>query len=397
MQQQLKTGVIGKTNYDFILSSLLFLYCAFLPFEEALASSFGSVLRLFGLLIIAYCVLAFFRVKISTSEFRIIAPFLLWIFYSFLSVIWSRDFSWWFYFFKMYVAQMAFVCVLVAYRKKISFEYVKAGLMLGAFLASAFIIFSPQQSIMTADGRRSIVLFGNEFDPNIVASIIMIGIFSVAEKIFSFKKLSFIHLILVSFFSLGLFFTGSRGGVISLVVGLIVLLLLQAKRKETRKRALLLLALCAAIVLFASLVLPEELIAARFSKETIFGFDEIETGSHGRYVIWKHAISLIGNAPLLGVGCGNFFSAIAEVYKECASHNLYILLLVENGVVGFLIFATGIVFLFREVYKRKAVPVFSLLCAVFVMAMTLDTITYKYFWISVFVAIVAAAEPINIE
>ena len=58
-------------------------------------------------------------------------------------------------------------------------------------------------------------------------------------------------------------------------------------------------------------------------------------------------------SPIIGYGSGNFFSAIATVYKECASHNMYILLLVEEGLVGLLIFGCGLFGIFKQLYKKQ--------------------------------------------
>ena len=200
--------------------------------------------------------------------------------------------------------------------------------------------------------------------------------------------------------AIGMLFTGSRGALISLVAGFGVQLFLQMKKKNTRKKALFMVFLWVVIVFVALAVLPSELILSRFSKETLFGFNELASGSHNRYTIWKNALTLIWKAPIIGYGCGNFFSAIATVYRECASHNLYILLFVEGGVIGFLIFVYGLAKLLFGAYKRQLYSVLGMLFSVLVMAITLDSITYKYFWVAIIfsaISIIKSDENLTVK
>ena len=114
MQQKLKMVVTGndqkeKQKFDIVLSTLLFLYCAALPFEEALASSFGSVLRFLGVLIIGYSVCIYCRYRIRIYTLRFLIPFALWMLIALISVLWSEDISWWIYFVQIYLFQFIFV------------------------------------------------------------------------------------------------------------------------------------------------------------------------------------------------------------------------------------------------------------------------------------------------
>lgn len=400
MQNLLKTGAIGKTKNDLILSVLMFLYCALLPFEEAFAYSFGSILRIFGVLIIAYIFFSFISEPVKRYNLFLLAPFIIWVIYSAVSVIWSDDFSWWSYFFKIYISQIALVVFVVLYCEHINFEYLKNGLIVGAVIASAMLILMPASSQLTEEGRRTIIIFDKVFDPNIVASIISLGLFMIIGKIFSQKSRKKLYIFLMIILAIGMLFTGSRGALISLVAGFGVQLFLQMKKKNTRKKALFMVFLCVVIVIVALAVLPSELILSRFSKETLFGFNELASGSHNRYTIWKNALTLIWKAPIIGYGCGNFFSAIATVYRECASHNLYILLFVEGGVIGFLIFVYGLAKLLFGAYKRQLYSVLGMLFSVLVMAITLDSITYKYFWVAIIfsaISIIKSDENLTVK
>ena len=394
MRQQLKTVVIGNDQkhvrkFDIVLSILLFLYCALLPFEEALATSFGSVLRWLGILIIGYCILIYHSYKVNVGTFRLLVPFGIWMIFSVISIIWSMDIDWWRYFTMIYLMQFAFVLFTVAYYKKINLRFMQSGLIVGAVIASAVLIFMPQSSQITQEGRRTVVILGQQLDPNIVATIIMIGIFSCLDRVFLKKKRSNIYKVLIIFLCTGMLFTGSRGALISFTAGFGILLFLEMKKRESRKPVLGIVVIAVITVIIALRIIPEHLLTSRFSQTSILGIDELERGSHNRYTIWLHALGLFMKSPIIGYGSGNFFSAIATVYKECASHNMYILLLVEEGLVGLLIFGCGLFGIFKQLYKKALFVTFAMFSSICVMALTLDSITTKYFWIAMIIVVIS--------
>lgn len=397
MQNQLRMDVIGnksvaktcgKDSYDKVLSGLLCLYCILMPFEEALASSFGSVLRFVALAVICYSLIIGFNKRIEKNTMRYITPFLTWLTISVISVLWSDSFDWWKYFIKMYGFQVLMLTSVIINAKRINIDYCRYGLIISAMIASCLLIFLPSSSGYTNEGRRTIILMGNIFDPNIVASIIILGAFSTFYYIFTLQKEHFIYKVICAVLVIGIMFTGSRGALISFVCGFLIVELYEIKKGGKSRRNAMLLLGCAVIVCCAAYnFLPEELLKSRFSKDTILGLNEYNNGSHNRYTIWKKATIVFAEKPIFGWGCGNFFNAIATVYKECASHNLYVLLLVENGLIGFAIFIYGLINIVYKLKKSKLYVQFAMQISICVMALTLDSIPYKFFWICLLLSI----------
>jgi O-antigen ligase len=86
-------------------------------------------------------------------------------------------------------------------------------------------------------------------------------------------------------------------------------------------------------------------------------FTTVEEGGTGRTDIWKVAISVAEDNPIVGVGIGNFsvhspryvddlgplerVDLVAE--QLLVTHNAYLELLVETGIVGLLLFLTVVV------------------------------------------------------
>lgn len=373
-----------KPEYNKIVTYLFGLYCVLLPFEEALAGSFGSILRIIGISLIIVIIAAYYRNGLFMPKYNV--PIVLWTLYMFFSVIWSDSFQWWSYFMRIYIVQIALLCVIEFVPvERLNIDFVKKMLMIGGFVASSIIILFPTGSGFTADGRRTVMLLGSVLDPNVVASIILLGVHVAISSFFQRQK-GTRYLLITVWQMAGVLMTGSRGALIAFVIGFGVELFLNLSRKGERKKAIVLVVASVVAVMVLLAVLPENLLLMRFSKDTILGLNEFRSGAHNRYTIWLNAIQLIKKKPIFGYGCGNFFSAIATVYRQCASHNLYILLIVEGGIIGLLFFLTYVGRLIKSLFKYNDFSTISMLVTVMVMAISLDSITYKYFWISLIVA-----------
>lgn len=405
MQSQWRTGAIGsgtgafrkEQTYSKPFSALLFLYCAFLPFEEALATAFGSILKIIGLVIIFYAVAVFWGCRIKVKNVILLVPFGIWILWSFFSVIWSESFAWWYYFFKIYLFQFAFVLVVAAFAEKIDINYILNGLIAGATLSSIILIFFPKITSFTSEGRRTVIVFGREFDPNIVACIIMLGIFACTIYIFQNSPRKTTLKFLAVFLFVGMLLTGSRGALISFVLAFGMELFFELNSRGNKKQARRMIFIAVLAVIVALSVLPQNLLEGRFTLQNLFGQREISTGVHNRYTIWKYGIELFFQSPIIGYGCGNFFDAIASVYRECASHNLYLLIFTEGGLIGALVFLSGMVRIAWNLLGYRLYSLIAFFASICIMALTLDIIPCKFFWVGLLVAIIMVSQQNNGE
>ena len=392
MRLRLKTGAIGNAQYDKVLSALLFLYCAAMPFEEALAFSFGGILKIIGFLVIGWCLLAHYKTRIRLRKLFFVLPFFWWFMFSLLSVAWSKDHTWWWYFIKTYASQIILLMTIVSYRQFVNLEHLKNGVVTGAVIAAAVLIVMPMASTLTEDGRRTMIVFGNELDPNILAAVMMVALIITVERIIQ-KRSGTLLIVLAAFILLGILLTGSRGGLIATAVGGVTYLVINVKNGKIRNKVMLLTLAAVIAVAIVVALLPDQLISSRFSWKSLFGFDEYESGAHNRWTIWKYALPLSLNAPIVGYGCGGFFYAIATVYRQTASHNLYILLLIEGGLVGLSLFVAGLLRIFRSACKHKNHAMIALLMSVGVMSLTLDAISTKFFWMALIIATLTLGDP----
>lgn len=122
---------------------------------------------------------------------------------------------------------------------------------------------------------------------------------------------------------LSLIFTLSRGGILSLLVGIIIFASLMPKRKRLTP----IFAILGVIFLLGA---GQEMVVARF----------FNIGPLGRYSYWEDSVGIFKDFPILGTGLGTFpwifrmyQSTEPDVFVDYA-HNDYIQLLVEMGFLG---------------------------------------------------------------
>jgi O-antigen ligase len=190
----------------------------------------------------------------------------------------------------------------------------------------------------------------------------------------------------------GVLISATRGSLVA--VGVLAVYLAFVERRRLQLLAL------GGIGLLASLFVPN--IWLRF-------LDSEQGGFGGRSGIWAIGLAAFRHHWLLGAGTGNFRLAYAEAYLNVAqrgpffhrwaedSHNLLVNTGVELGVVGLVLILAAWVLQFRTVAKiprdaafgaaRSAIEAGTL--GLFVVAMALDLMWYKYLWIAFMLGMLA--------
>lgn len=174
----------------------------------------------------------------------------------------------------------------------------------------------------------------------------------------------------LAFAGVALLLTQSRGGLLAFVAILLAQVYLSARDRKTRvKRIALLLIVC---LLAAAM--------AGFFFQRLGEIDDFTTVS--RLAIWSGAFTVFARSPLLGTGFGNLRALMGGLLNlpdgwTGDAHNLYLELLAETGVIGFVVFGLLIVLALRTALRRLrnaqndfnrmvAVAVFSAICGVLV-------------------------------
>ncbi len=361
-----------------IINFFLCLYIVLLPFEEAIAFGGITALRVVSIVIIVLSLVAS-NGRIRLNSF--VLPLAIWMLFSFISFLWSISISESWKFYKIYLIQFVLIVSIFSIPKNvINLEKINKSFIFSAFIASTLIFVLPSSTI-TKDGRRAITLFDTMLDPNIVSSIIVIGvllalIYFIKAK--GFKRI--IWIVLAGYEALGTMLTGSRGGFLSLFVGIVVLFFIYRKSIFRGVKSFVVLALGIIAIVVVIRLIPSSLIENRFSIDALFGQNEI--GVHSRSTIWSYIPGLFVQKPFLGWGAGNFPEAMATVYRYSAGHNMYFIVLLETGILGFFIFLWFLIKLFTE-SKKASIDLLPILLSTLFSCFFLDGLTDKYLWAAI--------------
>jgi O-antigen ligase len=148
--------------------------------------------------------------------------------------------------------------------------------------------------------------------------------------------------------ALGLFFSLSRGGIISFFAGLLVFSFVSFTRGRSKKKLI-------PVFLFV-LVLAVYLLSLGVSP-IIERFAGTEVSGEQRLVAWQGTLSAIRDFSLFGSGLGTF-QHLFKVYQPDGlalywdhAHNDYLELLLEAGIIGTLLAAAFFLFLFRIIVR----------------------------------------------
>ena len=157
---------------------------------------------------------------------------------------------------------------------------------------------------------------------------------------------------------IAVFFTGKRGTIIFGFLAILMVFLSQVSIRKFRKFVRLGIVLTILIVLGTIIIyiIPE-------IRESIFSFLRLEEGktlndiTSGRIELYTRALNDFKDNPLFGNGWGYYKHKYAYLYSYVGTgfymdvHNIYIQLLAETGMVGFLAFLSPILFTLRSTYK----------------------------------------------
>jgi len=188
------------------------------------------------------------------------------------------------------------------------------------------------------NGDDAFATFGN---PNSLAAYLIVGFFLVLGHAWPFipathSKRDWLHTLLVAFFALiillALYWTGSKGGFVSLLFGGWFFALQRLNTRFPILNTLTILGLAAVISL---LVLGFfDVIPARF-----FGLS-----MQVRFEYWKSAMAMFSQNPLTGVGVGGYGEWFPTFktplgWESKDPHNEFVCLLTELGVLGPVVYA----------------------------------------------------------
>lgn len=157
--------------------------------------------------------------------------------------------------------------------------------------------------------------------------------------------------------------TGSRGGMIATIAALTIVPFTLSKLSPAKLFAGILLLIVSGwlVVQFTPDTLVERLATTQ---------SEVQDGSFGgRFKLWRAGLQVFITRPFLGWGTASFMPAIATLLgvRAQVAHNSFISVLVEQGMIGLLLYLTMFITVFRSILtlrvleKRFALVLFGTL------------------------------------
>lgn len=163
------------------------------------------------------------------------------------------------------------------------------------------------------------------------------------------KNARLIALIELAVLGGGLLLTGKRSPLLNLGAAVIVVDMLTVKRSKRINR-ILMIALGMITALTAIYFLAPLFAGSRNSLVRLFEFTSIEDvgeASNGRLSLYKSALTEFYSHPIRGIGWGKF----STLYDITGVHNIYLQLLCENGIFGFLLAVSTMFFTLGRTIK----------------------------------------------
>lgn len=210
------------------------------------------------------------------------------------------------------------------------------GIICFSMLVMDYYTINQIQSFSSLESRDKITATFQFLGPNEVAAffneytIILMSLLFVMKK--SWNKLFLLILILVNLYCV--VFTYSRGAYIAMAIGMFLLFAFKNRK---------LLIPLILIGIFWNVILPEK--AVERIKGTTNAYGQLDESSQRRLNIWQQAMEYYQQSPIFGIGFGVFRTLGLDLQD---THNIYIKILTEQGLVGILIFLTILFCFMRE-------------------------------------------------
>lgn len=230
------------------------------------------------------------------------------------------------------------------------------------FILGGFYIFTMAKQgvfLMGDDPKYAYYFMGTDTDPNHAASFLTLSFFGMGAFAWMTEKkwLKTIFYITMAASVTALFITGSRGGMLGLLAGLVFLVTGMFKKNWRFATAIV---LTIVLLLFAAIVVDLTWFETHFAGRVINKFIRFDDGLDIRTGLGRTALMMGMDHPFFGVGRGNYilnslpyFEAINQDFFDDIPHNTYTGLFAETGFIGMLLFLSPVFFLLTAANKRR--------------------------------------------
>ena len=374
---------IGKQSINIrIIPTLIMVYAALIPLENVLSSSLGgSVNKYIGILIMAMVAL-WMGSNHKFGRFYIEKTIIVFLCFAAISMVWSIDHNT--SILSVMVNAALFTIIVVQYPLTLDERtMILASLFIGGIIVGVMMLSGGRFSALnTIDrDRMSVVINGLIIDNNNLAVSLGLSFISGSALIYK-RKAGLVFKVAVSIglliLLIGIIRTGSRGGLLAIILGGVCFLLYADS--GIRPRNLIIGAIVAYFAMYYIQTKISTNLASRFTLSEV-----ISSGGTGRLQIWSTGLRLYKDSGvfrwLFGYGFGSFANALsgyAGIYK--AAHNDLIQMLVDLGIIGVVLYLTMWITLFKKALYSKSPALIGLLAVVAFGSLSMELLIKKMLW-----------------
>ena len=273
-------------------------------------------------------------------------------------------------YFARFVAQIFLFLVLLTL--KLNFqekEFIEIVFIVASVIYAILTIYSCIQNRNIRYIHSNILLFNTEIDPNFIGIPFVAASSIVLDKIL-IKKKKIINLSIYFILIIAIVYTASRSNLVCFIFSNMLIILIFLKRKETSLKIRFFWILLFIIMAIFGIRFISIKYSDQWNRMIEFG----ENSDNGRLDLWKQSFLYFLNSPLLGNGLGYMVSEYGK-----ATHNTYIQLLCETGIIGFSLFISVILTTLKKIRNYKIYLV--LFITLLLQIAFLDALDNRCFWI----------------
>jgi len=365
-----------------ILSLLLIIFTFIIPWENAAElEGVASLARIVGATAVLLTIFFIFKTGHIKQLPKLWIPISLFLVWSAATLLWSGDIDQSLQLFQTLVLLicMVFLIWFIArddrWQRRLLQSY-----LLGCLVSLYSLYFDFISGKMTP-GARYTRYTGGELNENELAAILCIGIsfalYFVSRKHLESGLWRIVSLCFIPLAIIGVLLTGSRGGAIGLAVTLLGAIGFYWTINRLGSVGLFVIFGC---TLFAGIMVVPQALLDRITKgQTVDQFDA------ARGIIWRKGIESWQDNPFVGIGIGAYSGVVtgSPYQRGHVAHNTFLSILVNTGIIGFVIFLWILLLLGRNAYRyggRERWFAFILLLAWLPQSLSTTMEFHKYTW-----------------
>ena len=383
--------VVGISGFLFLIADplhALLLYIVLIPIEEVIViNALGTLTKVAAMVFVA-SYLFHRRFKLDLRSFTRLAW--LFIFWVSASLIWSIQTNLVGYNQLLQLFVMAFLIADYVGRNPKLVSYIMSYYSVSSFFVALIGISNFMKGLDASGFSQSTRTSAIEGQ-----SVAHFAYYMLPAFLFSFQNIfdtdnSKLVRILAAFasiiFLIAILMSGTRGSWLA-IIG--VMLMVYIPRWELKQQLIFLAVLV--LTSFAVMQVPAVVQFVEFRTS-----NALSSGGAGRTTIWKMGYQTFLSHPIIGAGIRNTEDAMTftsfsktpfdlelhEPFRPRVTHNIYIQVAIELGIIGLLIFLLWLgQLLLSPIYSKEWLIVLAYLIGMLIGGLTNPQLNRKYFWL----------------